>query len=103
MYKDITLGSAKVFLLLSLFVVSFSTALTNVFGGLLLVTFVLAVLGNRNLLQPIRLAPAILALVLYGMIILAWSWSVAPQEEVFQAISKYRKLLFLPVESGDAG
>ena len=97
MYKDITLGSAKVFLLLSLFVVSFSTALTNVFGGLLLVTFVLAVLGNRNLLQPIRLAPAILALVLYGMIILAWSWSVAPQEEVFQAISKYRKLLFLPV------
>lgn len=97
MYKDITLGSAKVFFLLSLFVVSFSTALTNVFAGLLLVTFVLAALVDRTLLQPMRLTPAVLALALYGMIILAWSWSVAPQEEVFQAISKYRKLLFLPI------
>jgi O-antigen ligase len=97
MYKNATLGSAKVFLLLSLFFVSFSTALTNVFASLLLVTFVLAVLGDRTLLRPMKLSPAVLALVLYGMLILAWSWSVAPQEEVFQAISKYRKLLFLPI------
>jgi O-antigen ligase len=97
MYKNATLGSAKVFFLLSLFVVSFSTALTNIFASLLLVTFVLAVLADRSLLRPMKFSPAILALVLYGMLILAWSWSVAPQEEVFQAISKYRKLLFLPI------
>jgi O-antigen ligase len=97
MYKNATLGSAKIFFLLSLFVVSFSTALTNLFVGLLLVAFILAALADRTLLRPIRLAPAILALALYGMLILAWSWSVAPQEEVFQAISKYRKLIFLPI------
>src|ERR1700726_3470933 len=97
MFKTVTLGSAKVFLLLSLFVVSFSTALTNVFASLLLVAFVLAALADRLLLRPMKLSPAVLALILYGMLILAWSWSVAPQDEVFQAISKYRKLLFLPI------
>ncbi|RXZ33129.1 O-antigen ligase family protein [Oxalobacteraceae bacterium CAVE-383] len=97
MYKNVTLGSAKVFFLLTLFFVSFSTALTNVFAGLLLIAFVLAVFGDRTLLRPMRLSPAVIALVLYGMIILAWSWSVAPQDEVFQGISKYRKLLFLPI------
>ncbi|MDB5990759.1 MAG: hypothetical protein JWQ10_2162 [Herbaspirillum sp.] len=97
MFKTVTLGSAKVFLLLSLFVVSFSTALTNVFASLLLVAFILAALADRSLLRPMKLSPAVLALILYGMLILAWSWSVAPQEEVFQAISKYRKLLFLPI------
>jgi O-antigen ligase len=97
MFKNVTLGSAKIFFLLSLFVVSFSTALTNVFAGLLLVAFVLAALADRALLTPFKLPPAVLALTLYAMLILAWSWSVAPQEEVFQAISKYRKLVFLPI------
>jgi O-antigen ligase len=97
MFKTATLGSAKIFLLLSLFFVSFSTALLNVFAGLLLIAFVLAALANPSLLKPLKLSPAVLALILYGMLILAWSWSVAPQDEVFQAISKYRKLLFLPI------
>jgi O-antigen ligase len=97
MFKTATLGSAKIFLLLSLFFVSFSTALLNVFASLLLVTFVLAALADRSLLKPLKLTPALLVLILYGMLILAWSWSVAPQDEVFQAISKYRKLLFLPI------
>ena len=97
MFKNATLGSAKVFFLLVLFFVSFSTALTNVFAGLLLVAFVLAALADRTLLRPMKFTPVVITLVLYGLLILAWSWSVATQEEVFQGISKYRKLLFLPI------
>jgi O-antigen ligase len=97
MFKSLTLGSAKLFFLLALFVVPFSTALLNIFSGLLLVTFVLAVLMDPRLLQPLKTKPAILILVLYALLILALSYTVAPQEEAFQAISKYRKLLFLPI------
>jgi O-antigen ligase len=97
MFKNVTLSSAKVFFLLSLFFVSFSTALINVFASLLLVTFVIAALADRTLLRPFKMTPAILILVLYALLILALSYTVAPQDEAFQAISKYRKLLFLPI------
>jgi O-antigen ligase len=97
MFKTATLGSAKVFFLFSLFFVSFSTALTNVFAGLLMVTFVLAAIADRSLLRPMKLTPSVLTLSLFAMLVLAWSWSVAPQDEVLQALNKYRKLLFLPI------
>jgi O-antigen ligase len=97
MFKNATLGSAKLFFVISFFVVSFSTALTNIFAGLLLITFLLAVLADRSLLAPLKLTPSVLALLLLAMLLLGWSWSIAPQDEVFHALGKYRKLLLLPI------
>lgn len=97
MFKNATFVAAKLFFLLALFFVPFSTALTNVFVALLFVAFLLAVLLDRSLLAPLRMTPAWVALLLFCMILLGSLWSIAPHDEVLQGISKYRKLLLLPI------
>jgi O-antigen ligase len=97
MYKNVTFSAAKLFFILSLFVVPFSTALTNIFVGLLFIAFLLAALADTGLLLPFKLRPSVLALILLGMLLIGWSWSIAPQDEVFHALGKYRKLLLLPI------
>ncbi|MGJ9416907.1 O-antigen ligase family protein [Massilia sp. CMS3.1] len=89
--------SARQLLLLAVFSVPFSTALTNVFVGLTLIAFVLALATTPALARPLRSPPALLALALLGMILLGSTWSIAPEEDLQNAIRKYAKLLVLPL------
>jgi O-antigen ligase len=88
---------ARQLLLLAMFCVPFSTALTNVFVGLTLIAFVLALATTPALARPLRSPPAWLALALLGMILLGSTWSIAPQEDLHNALRKYTKLLVLPL------
>lgn len=90
--------TTQYFLLLALFTVSFSTALTNLFvvltyTGFLLTLMRLPALRTTVLHSP----PALLALALLAMLLLGVLWSIAPPADIKQALMKYSKLLILPV------
>jgi O-antigen ligase len=84
-------------LLLALFSVSFSTALTNVFVGLAYIGFVLALCTSRHLRGVPRSPPALLALALLALYIIGASWSIAPHDDIRTALQKYSRLLVLPM------
>lgn len=88
---------AQTFLLLALCCVAFSTALTNVFVVFCYIFFVAALCQDRSLRANLLFAPSLLAFTLLGLFILGASWSVAPPNEVAQALRKYSKLLILPI------
>lgn len=88
---------ARQLLLLGVFSVPFSTALTNIFIGLTLLAFLLALLTTPALARPLRSPPALLALALLGMVLLGATWTIAPPADLGNAVRKYTKLLVLPV------
>lgn len=97
MFKNTALRSARIFFLLSIFVVPFSTALTNFFVIFTCLTFLLAVCSDRKLLDTAKFAPSILALGLFVLFLLGSVWSIAPQKEILQALGKYMKLFLIPI------
>lgn len=97
MFKNATLSSARIFFLLSIFVVPFSTALTNFFVVFTFFAFLLAVCADRKLMDTVRFTPSALALGLFVLFLLGSAWSIAPQNEILQAIVKYKKLLLIPI------
>ena len=84
-------------LLLALFSVSFSTALTNLFVGLAYIGFVLALCTSAGLRGVRRSPPALLALALLALYIIGASWSIAPHDDIRTALQKYSRLLVLPI------
>jgi lipopolysaccharide heptosyltransferase II len=85
-------------LLLALFFIPFSTALTNTFVAIGCASFALALAASAGLrAQVLRAPPAWLALALLGLLIVATSWSKAPEADIVKALWKYAKLLVLPV------
>lgn len=97
MFKNAALRSARIFFLLSIFVVPFSTALTNFFVIFTYLTFLLAVCADRQLLDTVKFTPSVLALGLFVLFVLGSAWSIAPQNEILQAIGKYKKLFLIPI------
>lgn len=91
MFKNAALRSARIFFLLSIFVVPFSTALTNFFVIFTCLAFLLAVCVDRKLLDTVKFTPAALALGLFVLFLLGSAWSIAPQNEILHAIAKYKK------------
>lgn len=89
--------SVQIFFLLALFCVPFSTWLTNVFVGLTYLGFLAGLCVSAPLRQGLRSPPAVLALALLALFLLAGSWAVAPHADVMQAWRKYSRLLILPV------
>ena len=88
---------AQHLLLLGAFVIPFSTALANFFVGLTLIAFVLALLLDRSLAQPLRKPAPLLALALLALVLAGAAWSIAPPDEVRDGMRKYAKLLVLPI------
>jgi O-antigen ligase len=84
-------------LLLALFSVSFSTALTNVFVGLSYIGFAVALCTSAGLRGVLRSPPALLALALLALYIIGASWSIAPHDDIRTALQKYSRLLVLPI------
>ena len=77
--------------------VPLGTAASNVLGGALLVTLILAG-GYRAHWQRWRVHPFALAtLVLCAIIFLAVSYSHAPMDEILRALKKYARLLYAPI------
>lgn len=97
MYKRVSLQSARFCLLAAIFFMPFATAPTNIFAGLTILTFLLALFASRQLLEPLRIRPVQLALGLYVLVLLGTLWTTAPEPEVREAVGKYAKLLMLPV------
>jgi O-antigen ligase len=90
-------NAVRYLLLLALFSVSFSTALTNVFVGLSYIGFVVALCTSPHLRSVQRSPPALLALALLALYIIGTSWSIAPHDDIRTALQKYSRLLVLPV------
>lgn len=88
---------AQYLLLLAAFTIPFSTALANLFIGLMLVAFVLALVLDRSLVRPLATPAALLALALLALVVIGATWSIAPPDEVRHGLRKYTKLLVLPV------
>ena len=84
-------------LLLALFSVSFSTALTNIFVVLSYIGFVAALCTSAHLRGVQRAPPALLALALLALYIIGSSWSIAPHDDIRTALQKYSRLLVLPI------
>jgi O-antigen ligase len=95
--KKSTLYFAQLFLLLAIFSVPFSIALTNIFVVLAFVAFLPVLLSDRRTLEALKSLPSVLAIGLFALILLSSLWSIAPQAEVVQAIRKYSKLLLIPI------
>lgn len=89
--------AARLLLLPAAFSIPFSTALMNVFIGLALIAFVLALVADRSLARPLRTPASLCALVLLALVLAGGTWSVAPPDEVQNAMRKYAKLLVLPL------
>ena len=88
---------ARQLLLLALFAVPFSTALTNVFVVLTYLIFLLALATNRELKNGLKLTPSLLAIGLFGLFLAGVTWSIAPQKESLHALGKYTKLFLIPI------
>ena len=84
-------------LLLALFSVSFSTALTNVFVVLSYLGVVVALCTSGRLRDVQCSPPALLALALLALYIIGVSWSIAPHDDIRTALQKYSRLLVLPI------
>lgn len=89
--------TAQAFLLLALCCVAFSTALTNVFVVFCYLFFAAALCQERALRVNLLALPSLLAFALLGLFIIGAAWSIAPHNEIMQALRKYSKLLILPV------
>ena len=90
-------GVVRYFLLLAVFSVPFSTALTNVFVGLTYIGFVAALCTSAPLRKVLRSPPALLALALLALLFIGASWSIAPRADIVTALRKYSRLLVLPI------
>lgn len=92
---------ASQLMLLALFSVAFSTALTNIFVGLGYIVFILAIISSAPLRavlrQPRLMAPGLLALTLLALYLLGASWTIAPHADLMTALKKYSRLLILPI------
>jgi O-antigen ligase len=88
---------ARQLLLLAAFSIPFSTALMNLFIGLTLIAFVLALVADRSLARPLRTPASLCALALLALVVIGSTWSIAPADEVQHAMRKYTKLLVLPL------
>lgn len=78
------------------FSVPLSTSLTGVAAGIVLAAFVLRGEGLellRHWKRPMVLAP----IAIFALVILGIAWTPAPWEDVFHHLSKYVKLLFIPM------
>ncbi len=78
------------------FCLPFSTALTlifSVFGTL----FSLVGFDWEAFKKVIRHPIAILCVALFGWLTLSMLWSIAPRDEMIEGLSKYRKLLYVPL------
>ncbi|WLI88261.1 O-antigen ligase family protein [Massilia sp. R2A-15] len=84
-------------ILLALFSVSFSTALTNLFVGFGYIGFIVALCTSPSLRRVLRSPPALLALALLALFIIGASWSIAPRADLATALKKYSRLLILPM------
>lgn len=88
---------ARQLLLLAAFSIPFSTALMNFFIGLTLIAFLLALVADRSLARPLRTPASLCALALLALVVIGSTWSIAPPDEVQNAMRKYTKLLVLPL------
>jgi O-antigen ligase len=88
---------ARQFFLMAIFCVSFSTALTNLFVAGTYISFLVALSGNRKLLGTAKLLPSFLGLLFFSLFLLGATWSIAPHNEILNAIGKYSKLLLIPL------
>jgi O-antigen ligase len=89
--------AARQLLLLAAFTIPFSTALSNIFVGLTLIVFVLALCVDRSLARPMAAPAALLALALLALVLAGSTWSIAPPDEIHTGMRKYTKLLVLPL------
>ncbi len=78
------------------FCLPFSTALTLLFSAFG-VLFGLLGFDWSSFKQAIRHPISILCLALFSWLALSMLWSIAPPDELMEGISKYRKLLYVPL------
>ena len=78
------------------FCLPFSTALTLIFSAFG-VLFGLVGFDWASLKIVIRHPIAILCVALFAWLALSMLWSIAPRDEMIEGISKYRKLLYVPL------
>jgi len=88
---------ARYLLLLAAFTIPFSTALSNLFVGLTLIAFLLALAFDRTLARPLLTPAPLLALALLALAIIGMAWSIAPSDAMWTGIRKYFKLVVLPL------
>jgi O-antigen ligase len=84
-------------ILLALFSVSFSTALTNLFVVFGYIGIIVALCTSAALRRVLRSPPALLALALLVLFAIGASWSIAPRADLVLALKKYSRLLILPM------
>ena len=97
MSDNLTLRIARRCFLLALFVVPFSTALTNVFVVFTYLSFLPVLFSNGEARKEMKSPSSLLAVGLFALIAMSALWSIAPQQEIVEAIRKYSKLLLIPV------
>ncbi len=78
------------------FCLPFSTALTLIFSAFGTL-FGLVGFDWEAFKKVIRHPIAILCVALFGWLALSMLWSIAPKHEMIEGISKYRKLLYVPL------
>jgi O-antigen ligase len=78
------------------FALPFSTALASAFS-ILAVMFGLAGFDRTAFMRGIRHPISILSVCLFLWLALSALWSIAPQAELIEGVSKYRKLLYVPL------
>lgn len=78
------------------FCLPFSTALTLIFSALGTL-FGLVGFDWEAFKKVVRHPIAILCVALFGWLALSMLWSIAPTDEMIEGISKYRKLLYVPL------
>lgn len=83
--------------LLALFCVPFATALTNLWAILCLLGFLVLLAMQPGVRAAVRTPPAMLALGLLALYVAASAWSIAPQDDIGDALRKYTRLTILPV------
>jgi O-antigen ligase len=78
------------------FCLPFSTALTLFFSAFGLL-FGLLGFDSASFKQAMRHPISILCVALFAWLALSMLWSIAPPDELMEGISKYRKLLYVPL------
>jgi O-antigen ligase len=90
-------GAARNLLVGALFTVSFSTWLTNILLGLLLLAGVAAWATAERGRDGAPAWPGRFALALLALLALGTTWSIAPRAEALFALTKYLKLALVPI------
>jgi O-antigen ligase len=88
---------AKVVLVMAVFSLPLSTALTNVSFALLVVLWLLAGGWRQRLRIAFRHPLSWASLALYLLFVLGASWSAAPGADITHQLGAYRKLLYVPL------